>query len=361
MTRFDWHIVRRFLTSYLGFIAGLIVFFIVLHYVEYIDDFLDRGATMRQVFLVYYPSYIPEIVRLISPLALFLACLYLTGKLAQELQLAALQTTGVSLYRLLVPYVCVGILVTGFIFWFNGWVVPETNRIVYNFEEEYLKEAPHRIDVTRIHRQSRPQQIVSVGYYNADDTTAYRVSIQSFAAGRQLIRRIDTPEMNWNDSLGKWHLEEPTIRQFPKDGAIERRQVAALDTALQLLPRDLARTTSDVATMTIEEASSYVRSLRRTGADQLGRPLMAYYSKFSYPLANLIVVLLAVPLTAVRKRGGLAQRFGIGLGVAFLYLAAQKLTEPFGYSELLPPLLTAWLPHLLFAALAGGLLWNVRK
>ena len=51
---YDLHIVRRFISGYLLLIAGLIVFFVVLHYVEYIDDFMDRGASMRDVFLVYY-------------------------------------------------------------------------------------------------------------------------------------------------------------------------------------------------------------------------------------------------------------------------------------------------------------------
>ncbi len=362
VTRIDLHIIRRLLVSYLLFVGALIVFFIVLHYVEYIDDFMDRGATMGQVFLVYYPSYIPEIIRLISPLALFLACLYLTGKLAQELQLAALQTSGVSLYRLLAPYVLVGIVITGFIFWFNGWVVPDTNRIVYNFEQQYLKDAPRRINISRIHRQNQPRQIVTVGYYDAEDTTAHRISLQLFTEERRLVSRIDARQMTWLDSLQQWRVEEPVIRRFTESGLIERRQKGgSTDTTLRLLPRDLARTTSDVATMDINQAADYVASLRRTGADHLGRPLMAYFSKYTYPLANLILVLIAVPLAAVRRRGGMARRFGVGLGIAFLYLAIQKLIEPFGYTGLLPPIIASWLPHAAFAVVAAVLLWRVRK
>ena len=90
MTLFERHIIRRVVTGFAALLAILIAFFIVLHYVEYIDDFYDRGATMRDVFLVYYPSYIPEIVRLISPLAVFLASIHLTAKLTESLQLNAL-------------------------------------------------------------------------------------------------------------------------------------------------------------------------------------------------------------------------------------------------------------------------------
>lgn len=361
MTRFDRHIVRRLLTGYFFFVLSLIVFFIVLHYVEYVDDFFDRGATMREIFLVYYPSYIPEVVRLTSPLALFLACIYHTGKLAQELQLTALQTTGVSLYRLLVPYVVVAALITGFMFWFNGWIVPQTNQTVLEFDQKYLKNAPREFDVSEIHRQNTPRSIVTVGYYDSDSKTAHRISLQRFENGRRLHSRIDAPRMVWVDSLNQWRFHQAVVRSFEKDSLLRQRREAVLDTTLRIYPRDFARTQRDIESMTIPVAGDYVASLKRSGANRLERTLVAYHTKYSYPFANLIVILIGMPLSAVRRRGGQAVRFGIGLGVAFAYLAVMKLTEPFGYSGTLSPVVTAWLPHLLFLTAALILLARVRK
>lgn len=361
MTTFDWHIIRRLVTGYLFLVIALIIFFILLHYLEYIDDFLDRGATMRDVFLVYYPSYVPEIVRLISPLALFLACVYLTGKLAQELQLVALQTSGVSLYRLMRPYVLVGLAVTGLMLWFNGWVVPVTNRTVLEFDRKHLKDAPRRIDVSNLHRQHQPGALVTVGYFDRRDTVAHRVSLQQFDAGRRLVERIDAPRMVWIDSLQVWRLHDATIRNFPEGSPERRRRVDTLDTTLLVYPRDLARTERDVQAMTIPTAADYVDALRRSGAGSLGQPLVQYYSKFSYPFANLILLLIGVPLAAVRRRGGQAVQLGLGLLMAFAYLALQKLSEPFGYAGDVSPLVVAWLPHAAFVVVALGMLMQARK
>lgn len=361
MKRFDWHIIRRFVTGYAFFVLALIIFFVVLHYVEYVDDFFDRGATMRDVFLVYYPSYIPEVVRLTSPLALFLACMYLTGRLAQELQFVALQTSGVSLYRIMMPYVLVACTVTGFMFWFNGWVVPRTNQTVLAFEMEYLKDAPSQLDVSEIHRQNTQDGIVTVGYYDRKTQTGHRVSLQQFEGNRRLHSRVDASRMEWIDSLHTWRLHQAVVRTFSRQGLVQQDEVAQMDTSLQVFPRDLARTESDVESMTLTEAADYVAALKRSGADQLGRTLVGYYTKYSYPFANLIVVLLGVPLAAVRRRGGQAVRFGIALGLAFLYLAIMKLTEPFGYSGEVSPILTAWLPHLIFLVGAVLVLLRARK
>lgn len=353
----DRHILRRFGLGYLFFIGALIIFFIVLHYVEYIDDFMDRGASMREVFLVYYPSYIPEIVRLTSPLALFLACLYVIGRMAQGLEIVALQMGGVSLYRLLRTPVAFGLFVTGFMFWFNGWVVPVTNRTVVTFDEKYLSKTPRSFDLSHLYRQAQPGQFLAIGYYDRDRRIAYRISLQQFKA-QQLIYRLDAPRMEWSDSLQGWIVPEGIERHFEPEGHEVRLPIRQQVLALPLSPRDLARTEREVEAMTLPDATAHLTTLRRSGAGHLGRPLVAYYSKFAYPFANLILVLIGVPLASVRQRGGQAVQIGIGLGVAFAYLALQKLIEPFGYAETLPPLLVAWLPHLVFAV--GALVLIIR-
>ena len=351
MNRFDFHIIFRLLRSFATLIAVLVVFFIVLHYVEFIDDFLDRGATMREVFGVYYPNYVPEIARLTAPLALFLACVYLTGHLSQSLQLSALQTSGVSLYRLLVPYLATGLAVTVCMFWFNGWVVPETNRTVLEFEMRFLKDAPRVVETNNIHRQYEPGSYLSLGYYDRRNETAHRVSLQHFNDRNQLVRRIDGLRMSWVDSLAVWRIHQPVVRAF--DGGLETRETRArIDTALTILPRDLARTERDVESMTIPAAARYIRDVKRSGASGLERAQVGYYAKFAWPCANLILVLIGMPLAATRRRGGQAMQIGLGLFVAFLYLAAQQIAEPLGYTGVLPPAAAVWLPHVLF--LAGG-------
>jgi len=361
MTIIDRHIIRRLLIGYLFLVVALIVFFILLHYLEFIDDFLDRQAPMDEIYTIYYPSLIPDIVRLISPLALFLSCVYLTGKLAQTMQITALQTGGISLYRLLRPYLLVALLITGLMIWFNGWIVPVTNRTVLEYESKYIKDAPRQVDTNDIHRQNRPGSIVSVGFFDRRTNTAYTVSIQRFADDRRLVERIDADNMAWQDSLLRWRMPDAVVRTFDEDGTEHRRVVDQLDTLLHVYPRDLARTERDIESMTVPIAAQYVEELQRSGAGNIGRPMVGYYTKFTYPLANLILILLALPLAAVPRRGGQAVQIGLGLATAFAYLAAQKLTEPFGYSGELDPLLTAWLPHALFLLVAVLLLVQARK
>ena len=98
--------------------------------------------------------------------------------------------------------------------------------------------------------------------------------------------------------------------------------------------------------------------MEATGSGALFAPLTAYYDRFSYPLAHLVLALLAVPLAARRRRGGQTAQIALGLFVACLYLAAQKLAQPYGANGRIDPVLAAWLPHVPFVLL--GLVMNAR-
>lgn len=359
-TLFDRHIARRLIGGYVGFVLALIVFFVVLHYLEYVDDFMDRNASMAQVLGVYYPSYVPEIVRLTSPLALFLSGLYLTTKLSAELQLTALYAAGVSLGRIMRPYVLVGLLIAAIQFGLGGWVVPHTQRTVVAFEAEYLGDRDTQPDVSDLHRQNADGSYLTIGFYSPNDSSAFRATLYGYDDAR-LSSRLFATRMEWVDSLAVWRLFDATERLYAPNGDVTVRKIQALDTTLNVGPRDLAQTERDVETMTVDEAQAHLAQQRRTGSGNLRVSQVGLMSKFTYPLAHIALMLLCVPLGAPRRRGGAAVAFGVGLLLALIYLATQKIAEPFGYTGLASPLFVTMMPHVVFSLLALALFWRARK
>ena len=356
MTRFDWHVLRRFLAGTALLVVLLALTFVTLDFSERVDDFLDRGATTGQIFGSYYLYYLADIVRLTSPLALFLSAVYVTARLAQSMQLTAVQMAGASTWRYGRPLVLAAVLWTVGMVAFNGWVVPRANGVVMDFQNLYYRDSPDS-NGGEIYRQAAPGVVVSARYFDRDQQQAYGVSVVTLGDSARGIRsRLDAGQMTWDDSLATWHARDVTVRSFSESGAETFRQLAALDTAVAVLPRDLAQSQRDAERLTLPEARAYVASLERAGVTERGRPAVAYHSKIAYPFANLVLVLLAVPLAARRRRGGQAVQLALGLGVAFVYLALQKTIEPLGYVQTIPPAVAAWLPHVLFGAVAAVLL-----
>lgn len=365
MTRFDRHLLRRFFVATLLLLGLLAVFFVVLDYVEYIDDFMDRGASLREVFGTYYLHYLPEIVKLTSPLAVFLATIYTTARLSQTMQLAALTTAGVSLFRLMAPLVVAGAAVTGLMLWFNGFVVPPANAVVLDFQQRYYRDAPEGPERGALYRQAAPGSVLAVEFYDPGQARAFRVALLDFETApgpdstrvpTRLLRRLDATEMTWDSARAVWRLQRVGVRTFAPDGAERQTTRPSLDTALAVLPRDLARTERDAERLTIPEAKAYLASLERAGVRDRGRPAVGYHAKFAYPVANLLLVLIGVPLAARRRKGGQAVQLGLGLLLAFGFLALQKVLEPFGYAGALPPVVAAWAANGVFFVVAIVLL-----
>ena len=330
----------------------LIFFFVALHYVEYMDDFQDRGANSKQVFLEYYPSYIPEIIKLISPLALFLSVIFLTARLSQELQLVALHSSSVSLFRILRPYALVAVVATVGIFLLNAWVVPKSNVDRIDFENQYIKQTRRNVKSNNLNLQTAPGSLLNVGFYDQRSQTAYRISMFDINSENHVYKRTDARNMTWVDSLGVWRIADPIIRHFDKDFSYRESKRESADSLMNVLPRDLARSERDGELLTITEAKHYLSSLEKSGLGYLRRPFVEYYTKFSYPIAHLILVLLGLPLAARRRGGGQAVQMALGLAVAFVYLAFIKIFEPLGYAGSIPSWFAAWGPHILFALVA---------
>lgn len=373
LTRFDLHVLRRFLSALALLVALLGVTFVTFDYAERVDDFLDRGATTAQVFGTYYRYYLFDIVRLTLPLAAFLAAIYVTARLSQSMQLTALRASGVSLGRFLRPFLLAGIVLTGGMLAFTGWAVPRAMRIVHAFQNQYYADAPEATADGEITRQLAGDAVLSVGFYEREAQRAFRVSVVRLdttggvdGAGRGVAARLDAAEMTWRDSLATWTLRDVVRRDFSagdgRGGDRERfTRFVTLDTALAVTPGDLAQSERDAERMTLPEKRAHLDALDRAGVVDQGRARVAYYGTFAYPVSTLVLILLGVPLASRRRRGGQAVALALGLGVAFLYFALQRTLEPLGYVGDLSPLVAAWLPHALFAAIAAVALWRARR
>lgn len=363
MTTFDRHIIRRLSVSLFVLLMVLTTVFLLLHYLEYIDDFLDHDAKEQEVVWRYYPSLIPDILRQIAPAAMFLSVIFLTGRLAQELQLTALYTSGVSMYRILRPFLLTGAVFTGFMFYLNGWIVPQTNTFRIGFEAKYLNRGNEKLEGDGPQfRQLGANVMLNVNQYSASSQTAYTVCLLRYNVRKQVSSRIDADQMKWLSKSKKWRLVNPVITTLNPDSSLSiQRRTTPLDTALASLPNDLSRTVNDVQLLTIQDAHQYIQELKRSGVAELGIPEVDYFAKFTYPFANLLVVIAGFSLASTRRKGGQAMQMAIGLMVAFVYLAVIKVTEPFGYAGELNPVWATSLPHLLFLAVGLVLMWRARK
>ena len=361
MTLIDRYIIRQFVVTAIFALAAVIIIFIVIDAMEKMDNFIDRSAGWR-IILQYYIFFIPEIIKLTIPVAMLLASLFVTARMSTQYELSAMKSSGISLYRLLLPYLMVALFVSFASVYFNGWVVPLANQQKFTIERVYLQKGIVTGSGANIYIQDSRTRILSVGFYDDVRKLASRVSIQDFNAEdrTKLVERVDAVSMTWDDSAGVWMLHDGTRRWF--EGTRERLETFVVQPAgrLNFNPEDLRKKQEKPDEMDYYTLKEFIQNQERAGQDT-SRWRVDFYSKVSFPFASVIVVLFGVPFSSVRRRGGVGIQLGISLLVSFAYLIFMKVSQVFGYNGDIPPLLTAWTANIIFLVAAIVVVLRVPK
>lgn len=359
MNKLDRFIFGRLFAITSFVLLALICIYILIDFSENSDQFADRGATLKDIWVSYYLNYIPEMIRLVSPLAVFIACLMLTGQMTERLEIIAIKASGVSLYRLLLPFALFGFFVAGTVSFLDAKIIPTSNAERIEFEGRYLGGSGDRIDRGGIYRQSADDMIVNFSFFDANSNIGTRVTIVKF--NNDEIESVATVDrIYWVDSLSTWRTNQYDEKLYTDSGyKVTDTTNVFLD--LNLYPRDLSRRSSDIYQLTYAEAFQYIDSIERIGAGGVSLPLTQLYSRIAYPIAIFVVSLIGFAIATERRKSGKGFYIAAGLAISFLYLVFMKVLEPIGSAGSISPQMAAFLPHILFLAIGIAMLVQAKK
>lgn len=110
MSRFDRYILSQLLTLFGFFSLVLVSVYWVNRAVVLFDSLIASGQSVS-VFLGLTALTLPNVIRLVLPVAVFAATVYATNRLSSESELTVMQATGFSPWRLAKPVLVFGVLV----------------------------------------------------------------------------------------------------------------------------------------------------------------------------------------------------------------------------------------------------------
>lgn len=357
----DKYIIKQFFQSILFGLMTFTLIFIVIDLMEKLDDFIDESVSIHLIAL-YYIYFTPEIVRLMLPVATLLACLFTVGKLNNFNEITIIKSSGISLQRLMAPFLALAILISLFSVYFGGWIVPYANRERIFIEREYLKKDIFYLG-NNIFFQDTPDRIIAIGYFDEKIQTVVRAGIQFFDPKdlTKLKKRFDMDRLKY-DSLSKdWLAINLKEREFiDENHEIVRFYDTLRITYLNFKPRELTFKQRKMEEFTFSELMEILEEQKKGGHD-INRLMIDIHTIFSFSFASIIVVLFGLPFMVDKRKGGVAVQFGINLFITFIYLAFQQITKAFGKNGSLDPFLTAWLPNFFFLFLAIINFFRVKK
>jgi lipopolysaccharide export system permease protein len=287
-----------------------------------------------------------------TPVAVLFAALFTVGKAANLSELTAIKAGGVSLYRFMVPFLITAFFISLLSVYFVGYVVPLANETKEKIEVKYLDSGSNYLG-SNIFFQDSKTRIVSISYFDNSRNQAIRVSIEEFAKDdpTRIISRIDAQNMIYDTAAHLWVANNGTQRTFSADSQSASFFPILKINYLNFKPEDLSSKQQKPENMNLSELSKLVETQKHAGNDPTST-LIEYYSRISFPMASIIVVFFGLPISANKRRGGLAIQVGVNILVTFIYLVFMQISLAFGKNGALSPLLTAWSANLIFLTAA---------
>ena len=376
MRLLDRYLLREFLIP-LGFcLGGFLVLWIAFDLFGQLHWLQEQGLSVLEIG-EYYCFKSPEFLILVLPVALLLAMLYTLTNHARHNEITAIRAAGVSLARLSLPYLAVGIFSSGLLFALDEFCVPRTTDIA---DRLFVRRGQLKLQGA----QRRPVKglvffkVISanekrhwfIGTYNQQTGEMSRPHLD-WDLPDHMSRSIDAERAIYTN--GVWtFFQVQEFRKYSTTNALPQKMPPASVLAFPEFSETPEMIRSEIiindkysfqsathsADIPVSQIFDYLR-LHPEPSDKI-RPWIytKLQGRFAGPCACLVVVLVAIPFGAASGRRNVYGGVAASILIFFTYYIVQQMGFSFGETGKVPPWLGAWLPNLFFAV---GSLWMIAK
>ncbi len=356
----DNYILWSFLAYFALFLVSFVLLTEVFTFFELLSDIIKNKIPMTRV-VTYLFFLAPKLIYDSTPISAMVAVLVTFGVLTKHNEVTAFKTCGVSLQRLTVPVLLPSLALSGLLFAFDYYYIPEANRIQDAIRAE-IKGGPVqtylRPDRTWIFGQGS-----RIYFYKFFDPAGVMGGVSVYEldpATFSLRSHLTAERASWSASLKSWVFENGWRRDLKSGGdAPFRTFQAATFPELNEPPSYFLKEAKQYKQMNFRELAAYVAELRQSGFDTIQLRIQ-YYKKFSVPLFTLILAMLSAPFAFLTGNRGALAGVAVSFGIAIAYWSMNQLFEEVGKINQLPAAAAAWAPDAVFLLAAVYLMTRMR-
>tara|TARA_B100001059_G_scaffold67192_2_gene63933 strand:- start:263 stop:1339 length:1077 start_codon:yes stop_codon:yes gene_type:complete len=358
LNKIDKYILKKFISTYILIQLLFVPIAIVVNLADNIDKLLEKQVPLVEILDHYYNFSIYFSSSLL-PLFLFLAITWFTSKLSSNSEIIALYSSGVSLKRILKPYM-VGSLIIALISLLAGmFIVPESTKKYNDFSYKYLKGNKKAVNNKNIFRKINESEYIFLTQFNQKNNVGTNFTLENFS-DEKLNFKISSTSIRFIPDLEKYRLNNYTKRTITDSIDIIQNK-RTFDTIFSFSVDDLTPLNYVAESLNYDELINFIEIEKSRGSTNIERYLVVKYKKWSIPFSIFILTLIGFSVSAEKRRGGTGVNLAFGIGVAMIYVFFDKIFGVLAQQSDLSPILAVWLPNIFFGLLAIYLVRNAKK
>ena len=333
---------------------------ITVHLAEKIGKILENEVPIGEV-LWYFYDFTIYFAHLLFPLFLFLSVIWFTSKLANNTEVIAFLSSGVSFSRFLRPYLIGATIVAILAIILGLFLAPKASEGFNDFTYKYFKKGRSAVDNTNVFRQINDSDIIYVSSFDVKNKIGRNFTLEHFE-GNELIYKVSADNIKYvkTDSTETYEMTNYTKRYVGEDDD-ELEIIRKKDTLYDFQVDDLIPVIYAAETKMYGELKRFIAKEEARGSSNVGRFQLVLYRKWSLPVSVFILTIIAVAVSSIKRRGGMGINLAVGICIAMVFVFFDKIFGVMAEQSDFPPLIAVWFPNVIFGILAAYLLYNAKR
>lgn len=325
---------------------------------EKIDKIFANDVPLKEV-LLYYMDFTVYFANFLFPLFLFLSVIWFTSKLANNTEIIAFLSSGVSFGRFLRPYLIGATIVCLSALALSMYLAPEANKGYNEFKYKYLKHGTDPRQTDEVYRQINDHDFIFATNFQPESKTARNFTLEHFE-GNQMTFKISADRLKYDETDSTYSLTRFEKRTIGARKDVLHNKIK-LDTVLPFNFDALTPVTYIAETLNYTELHKFIEEEKRKGSANINRYEVVAYKRWSTPISAYILTIIAVSVSAMKRRGGMGVNLAIGIAIAFSFVFFDKIFGTIAEQSTFPAWLAVWFPNIAFGILAIFLLRRARR
>lgn len=363
MKLFDRYILKKFFLTFFFCILAMTVLVVIVDLSEKTDDFAKTGLSAKEIITEYYFGFIPHIDAMLFPLFIFISVIFFTSKMANRSEIIAMLSSGTSFKRFLLPYFASGLFFTAVLWGVNQYILPRANEKWSTFNAKYIDfnygGYVNTSTISDKHFKLDSNTYAGLRYYDTSSRSGSNFMIQKYNDLR-LVYSLYAQSIRWDTATKDWRLSQVRMRTI--NGLRQQlKDTNTLHMTYNFRPNDLKADVYLKDRMTTSELNQFIRMEKIRGGEDINTLILEKQNRMATPPTVLILTLIGAIIASKKIRGGSGIHLAIGVLICVSYILVGRFSSVFAMKAEFNPILAAWIPNIVFGALAYYLYKNASK
>ncbi len=350
MTKLDMYISKNFLKSvFLSLLAFVNIF--ILSQLFKIIRYITAGRMAISESFTYILYLLPKIFIEVMPLSILLGSLMCINRMASNLEIISLKTSGISFRRIVRYPVIISFLFSLVVFQVMDKVFPKTLSASRDLRAGRKVSQEIKLPISKNNAFLRTENNIVYYMKNVDRISNQGKILEILKLNKEFnkIEEIVVAKSGVYDVEKQvWKLKDAVVTNL--ETGKEKRYKSYINKEFNKGPENFITIQGDPEELTNSEIKKSIRDIRTTGGD-IKESLAVLGKRYSFPFASFIVSFLGLALGSRYVRGASAISIALSVGLGYGYYIVQASFEALSVNGILNPFVGGWIPNFIFLGL----------